>query len=159
MKKILNILTALMLAVFTSSCLDSNLEDLGLLSGCDITGIETHYRYIDENEKIPASGEYKVKQVRTRAYGRTYVTDENDPTKGVCTITYTKSYIPASELENFSESNLIVTVDISTAAIIRPIGDSPKLGVPGDWTEDHDYEVIAADGTKKIWTIVVEDGD
>ena len=50
----------------------------------------------------------------------------------------------------------MVAVTISTAAIIKPIGDAPKLGVPGDWTKDNQYEVTAADGTKKTWTIVVE---
>jgi hypothetical protein len=159
MKKILNFIMVTLVATLSSSCLDSNLEDLGLLSDCDIIGIETHYRYIDENQKIPASGEPKVIQIRTAAFSRTYVTDEDDPTKGVCTIKYTKQRIPASELANFSESNLVVTVDLSTAATIRPLGDSPELGVPGDWTKDWDYEVTAADGTKKTWTIVVEDGD
>lgn len=160
MKKILNFIMVMVLAVCSSSCLDSNLEDLGLLSDCDIIGVETHYRYIDESQIIPASGEPKVIQIRTAAYSRTYVTDEDDPTKGVCTIRYTKQYIPASELPNFSETNLVVTVTLSTAATIRPLGDAPKLGVPGDWSKDtNQYEVTAADGTKKTWTIIVEDGD
>ena len=158
MKKILNLMTALLLAVFTTSCLDSNLEDLGLLSDCEISGIETHYRYIDENSEIPASGEPKVIQIRTAAYSRTYVTDENDPTKGVCTIKYAEVNIPAAQRPYFKESALVVTVTVSTGAIIRPLGDSPKLGTVADWTEDHDYEVIAPDGSRKVWTIVVEPG-
>ena len=50
----------------------------------------------------------------------------------------------------------MVAVTISTAATIKPINGAPKLGVPGDWTKDNQYEVTAADGTKKVWTIVVE---
>lgn len=158
MKKLINMMAALMLAVFSTSCLDSNLEDLGLLSDCEITGVETHYRYIDENSKIPASGEPKVIQIRTAAYDRTYVTDKDDPTKGVCTIKYANSRIPADQLPNFKQSELVMTVTISTGATIRPIGDSPKLGVVADWTVPHDYEVIAADGTVKTWTIIAQPG-
>lgn len=39
MKKIFNIITILLLTVFTTSCLDSNLEDLDTYKGKDIIGI------------------------------------------------------------------------------------------------------------------------
>ena len=71
-------------------------------------------------------------------------------------IRYQTNNIPADERPNFTESKAVVAVTISTAATIKPIGDAPKLGVPGDWTKDNQYEVTAADGTKKVWTIVVE---
>ena len=54
---------------------------------------------------------------------------------------------------------MVVYVTISTAATMKPINGAPELGVPADWTADHQYEVTAADGTKKTWTIVVEAGD
>lgn len=44
---------------------------------------------------------------------------------------------------------------ISTAARIFPIEGSPVLGTPGDWSKENKYEVMAVDGTKKIWTIKV----
>ena len=43
MKKIFNIITILLLTVFTTSCLDSNLEDLDTYKGKDIIGIAGVY--------------------------------------------------------------------------------------------------------------------
>ena len=46
MKKIFNIITILLLTVFTTSCLDSNLEDLDTYKGKDIIGIAgVYHRY------------------------------------------------------------------------------------------------------------------
>ena len=67
------------------------------------------------------------------------------------------STLNAEQTALFTESNVVVAVTISTAATIKPINGAPKLGVPGDWSKDNQYEVTAADGTKKTWTIVVED--
>ncbi len=39
MKKIFNIISILLLTVFTTSCLDSNLEDLDTYKGKDVIGI------------------------------------------------------------------------------------------------------------------------
>ena len=65
--------------------------------------------------------------------------------------------VPTVYLKRIMEFELDeVAVTISTAATIKPINGAPKLGVPGDWTKDNQYEVTAADGTKKVWTIVVE---
>ena len=149
MKKFLNILAALMLAVFSTSCLDSNLEELELYSDCNITSGEAYWRYYG-TEKIPASGELKVHQVRLpRA-----VSADNE--NNIFKIRYTTTSLNAEQAALFTEGNVVVAVTISTAATIKPIGDAPKLGVPGDWTKDNQYEVTAADGTKKTWTIVVE---
>ena len=79
-----------------------------------------------------------------------------DVENGVYTIRYQTNNIPEAERGNFTEAKAVVAVTISTAATIKPINGAPKLGVPGDWTKDNQYEVTAADGTKKVWTIVVE---
>lgn len=140
-----------------TSCLEHGLEELEVYSGCDITRVDCYYRW-KTGEKHEGTESEKVNQVYISAYSRTYVTDETDPTKGVCTIRYSKTNIP-EEYRNIAESEMVVAVTISTAATMKPIGDAPQLGVPADWTDDHDYEVTAADGTKKTWTIVVEAGD
>ena len=36
-----------------------------------------------------------------------------------------------------------------------PLDGSPKLGAPGDWTSERRYSVMAANGTKKTWTVKV----
>lgn len=163
MKKFLNILAAMLLAVVSTSCLKHDLEELDLYSGCDITRVDCEYRWISD-ELHPGTESYKVKQKYVSAYSRTYVTDENDPTRGVCTIRYSRNNIPAeykADCEKLyeNERGMLVTVTVSTAATIKPIGDAPELGIPADWTNDYEYEVTAADGTKKIWKIVVEAGD
>ena len=149
MKKYFYLIAALFVAVLSTSCLESGLEELDEYSGCDITNGNVYWRYYGDG-KIPASGEQQVKQVYLAA-SRT-----QDVENCVYTIRYVTGNIPEAERGNFTESKAVVAVTISTAATIKPIGDAPKLGVPGDWTKDNQYEVTAADGTKKTWTIVVE---
>ena len=149
MKKFFNIIAALLLAVVSTSCLDSGLEELDTYKDCDITSGEIYWRYYS-TDVIPGSGEQQVKQVRlARAVEQNLDTNK-------FYIRYVTSNIPEAERANFTESKAVVAVTITTAATIKPIGDAPKLGVPGDWTKDNQYEVTAADGTKKTWTIVVE---
>ena len=149
MKKYFYLIAALFVAVLSTSCLDSGLEELDEYSGCDITNGNVYWRYYG-TDVIPGSGEQQVKQVYLAA-ART-----QDAENGVYTIRYTTSNIPEAERANFTESKAVVAVTISTAATIKPINGAPKLGVPGDWTKDNQYEVTAADGTKKVWTIIVE---
>ena len=149
MKKLLKIMAALLLAVISTSCLESGLEDLDTYKDCDITSGEIYWRYYG-TDKIPGSGELQVKQVHlARAI------EVNNETNTLY-IRYVTDNIPEAERGNFTESKAVITVTISTAAIIKPIGDAPILGAPGDWSKDNKYEVTAADGSKKTWTIVVE---
>ena len=62
MKKIFNIITILLLTVFTTSCLDSNLEDLDTYKGKDIIGIAGVYHRYYGSQTIPGSGEQQVLQ-------------------------------------------------------------------------------------------------
>ena len=143
----------MLLAVVATSCLEHDLEELEVFDGCDITRIDCAFRW-KTGETHPGSGAEKVNQVYL-AGARSYETDEADPSKGVCTIKYTNNAIPDQYKAN-AETQMVVYVTISTAAIIKPIGDAPQLGIPADWTKDHQYEVTAANGDKKVWTIVVE---
>ncbi|MCM1031383.1 MAG: hypothetical protein NC410_08105 [Oscillibacter sp.] len=149
MKKLLYIMTALLLAVISTSCLKNGLEELDTYEECDITSGEIYWRYYG-TDTIPGSGEVQVKQVRL---ARAISIDEETNT---IYILYTTTAIPEAERGNFTREKAVVAVTISTAAIIEPIGDAPKLGVPGDWSKENKYEVTAANGNKKIWTIVVE---
>lgn len=149
MRKFLHILTAFLLAVMTTSCLEGGLEELDTYKGNDITSGEIYWRYYGDN-KIPGSGEQEVKQVRlARAV-------QADAETNTFYIRYTTTALPASEVSKFTQSNVVIAVTISTAAIIKPLNGSPTLGVPGDWSKPNKYEVTAADGSKKEWTIVVE---
>ena len=80
-------------------------------------------------------------------------TNNIDSEHGVATAVFT---IPAaganSQRPNALKchwSNLVVYVNVSTAARVTPLDGSPKFGVPADWTREHKYSVMAADGTKE----------
>lgn len=149
MKKLLNIMAALLLAVISTSCLNHGLEELDTYDECDITNGEIYWRYYG-TDIIPGSGELQVKQVRL---ARAITIDDETNT---IYIRYVIDNIPEAERDNFTQEKAVVAVSISTAAIIAPIGDAPKLGVPGDWSKANQYEVTAANGDNKVWTIVVE---
>lgn len=153
MKKFLRILTAFFLAVFTTSCLDSNLEDLEEFSGAEITGLNNvYYRYIS-NETNPGSGEPKVLQ--TRIPNGVWSVSNN--TEESASATFVIQF--NSNFEQFkgklSLKELVVVFNISQGAVIKPIDGSATLGVPGDWSGENKYEVTAANGTKKIWTVKI----
>lgn len=57
--------------------------------------------------------------------------------------------------DNVSQNHLWMYMDISTAAKITPLGDSPQLGDPIDLTKEHQYQVTAANGEAKVWKIKV----
>ena len=71
------------------------------------------------------------------------------------TIRYVTDNIPAEKRADF-EKSAVVILTISTAATAKPVGDAPVLGTPGDWTKDNQYDIVAADGTTKRWTIHIE---
>lgn len=155
MKKFLNILAAMMLAVISTSCLEHDLEELDVYSGCDITRVDIYWRYVSD-EVHPGTGENKVVQKYMAAYSRTYDTETCE-----CKIRYTiaQAGMTAEEKAAFTDTKAVVIVTISTAATIKPINGAPELGVPGDWSKPNQYEITAADGTKKVWTITAECGD
>lgn len=157
MKKFLNILAAMLLAVFATSCMEHDLEELDLHSGCDITARDLYWRWISD-EIHPGTGANKVKQVRIPYYSAKSVIDKENAT---CHIEYSVSNANMDDTQKaaFTETKAVVVVTISTAAIIKPIDGAPKLGEPGDWSKPNKYEVTAANGDKKIWTITIADGD
>ena len=59
------------------------------------------------------------------------------------------SNFPAEERPKFTMSNVVVSLNISTAAMIQPIDGAAVLGKPGDWSKPNKYEITAADGSKK----------
>ncbi|MGN0057546.1 MAG: DUF5018-related domain-containing protein [Phocaeicola plebeius] len=149
MKKLINILFTLLLAVVATSCLENGLEELDTYTDCDITSGEIYWRYYG-TDVIPGSGETQVKQVRlARAV-------EQDADNNTFYIRYVTGNLPADQVSAFTTSKVVIAVTISTAAVIKPIDGSPTLGVPGDWSKPNKYEVTAANGDKKVWTIVVE---
>lgn len=134
-----------------TSCLENNLEELKTYTGNEITSIQgVYYRYYS-SDIIEASGESAVKQVSLN------VSDsQKDIEKGFLNFTVSlPTNFPEEEKNDINSSNLVVVLNISTAALIEPVGDAPKLGTPGNWSKPNEYKVIAADGNEKIWTVTM----
>ena len=142
---IISLFTAILSMVCLTGCLTSGIDDPEeVFDGANITGVQgIYYRYIN------ADG--NVQQVRL-AMG----SDINNDEQTVEIVYLLPSNFPQDQVDKFSLKSVVVVLNISTAATIRPIGDSPKLGLPGDWTMPNQYEVTAANGDKKIWTVTLE---
>lgn len=151
MKKILKYIPILLFSIFFSSCLEHGLEDLPTFEEAKITNMRFEYRWINEASEY---SKLELKQLNTNVEIDTIANTVN------CTIT-----VPAVK-DNFTESvrsnvslvNIVGYADISTAAVMKPIGDAPILGTVGDFSKsDIQYEVKAADGTIKIWSLSVSE--
>ena len=149
MKTINNFILLLLLMVSTSSCLKAGLDDLETYDQSEITNIRFEYRWWDETEKRLRVIEMNV--------------DKNIDAKSKeisCTITVPEASnaFTSSVRENVSLNNLTMNVDISTAARIKPIGNSPTLGAPQDFSaKDFIYQVTSASGTSTEWSIKIID--
>lgn len=133
-----------------SSCLTSGLEELPLYEDAEITSVTAvKYRYISD-EKSPSSGEFIVKEVDLSF--EPSINEENGVVKIDVSL---PTNFPQSEIDKVNNSNLLVVINISTAARIFPIEGAPKLGIPGNWEKPNRYKVLAANGTEKQWTIEV----
>ena len=149
MKNYIKIVAVLFLAVCCSSCLEMGLEDLETYEGDEITSIQgVYYRYYT-TDKIEASGEYEVKQISMSVSNSVQNVDAGTWSFNVTTPTN----LPSSEQGKVNADNLVVVVNLSTAAVIEPIGDAPKLGLPGNWSKSNQYKVTAANGKSKTWTL------
>ncbi len=150
------ILSVFILTIF-SSCLRYNLDELPAFSEAKITGISGEYRYLGPQTWV--TGENVV---INKGLGRTSMNIDT------VAMTVTATFrIPdaesnsadtgwnTEERQKVSLSNIVCYFTISTAAKITPIEGAPVLGVPGDWNGAKKYEVKAANGTKKIWTVTV----
>lgn len=146
---------SLLLIVLFSSCLTYGLEELPVYEEADVTNFKFEYRWADKQ------GTSDVLRVKPLNVG---LTIDKEKQEIRCRIT-----VPSVDNQGFTESerakvsldNIAGFSSISTAATIRPIGNAPVLGKPGDFSQsDMKYEVVAADQkTKKVWTLIIESFD
>lgn len=156
--KIYKMIAAVAAALCLTSCLERHLEDLPTYTGKDIESVAgVIYRFYTGNV-IDASGEEEIAQY---VMGSSADVDKDAATVEV-TVTI-PSNLPAEQREKVSLSyqrgdrqGLGLIVNLSAAAIISPLDGAPVLGAPGDWSKPNRYEVMAADGSKKIWTITMK---
>ena len=149
--KILKFIIAMfVMALSCTSCLESNFEELDTYDGNDITAGYAWYRYKGDN-KLNASGEQQVIQKQLQRTGQVI-----DNEAATCALQFkVPTNSSDAEKNGVNINNIVVAVEISTAAVMTPVEGSPKLGVPADWSTPHKYSVKAADGKTKIWTVSV----
>lgn len=137
---------------FFTSCLTAGLEDLPVYTDADVTNFRFEYRW---SEKEGTSDRLRVKPLTVN------LTINKEKQEVICNI-----IVPATDSQGFTDAirsqvslhNIVGFCTISTAATINPIGASPSLGKPADFSQNNmSYEVIAADRTtKKTWKLVIE---
>jgi len=147
MKKIIVFLGMFFCLVSLTSCLKSGLDEMPTYSDTDISNFNFEYRWYNDD-----ANHLEVTLMKTA-----YTIDKENATV-TCSITVPtgKVTLPEEKRTQVSLSNLVGYCDLSAAAIITPIGDSPKLGDIQDFSKTNmQYEVLAADGSKKVWTLII----
>lgn len=136
-----------------TSCLNSNLDDLPEFEENEITGVQrVEYRYVSD-EVSQASGQNIVKYVTLTNKA---TIDKDARHVGIeVTVPAAGASFPDAEHAKCSTKEIAVMVSLSTAARLTPVGDAPKLGVPGDWSKPNKYVVTAANGDTAEWTVEI----
>ena len=145
---IFSLFATLLSVVCLTGCLTHGIDDPDdVYDGADITSLRgVYYRY-----KNVVDGETVVRQV-TLARAASIDSEENT----MAIQCQAQASFPADQLPNLTTSELVVVLNISTAAVIEPLDGAPALGVPGDWSKPNKYQITAANGKKKVWTVTLE---
>ncbi len=152
MNRILSIIFASIVALSLSSCLKKDLEELKVFDGKEITGIkEVQFRY-KADEKMPVSGEQQVKVVSLEVDAKKVVIDKEKGT--IVFDAKVPTNVPASQKGKITNKNLVVVVNLSSAAMVKPLS-GVKFGMPGDWSKPNKFLVTAANGDTQEWTITL----
>ena len=119
----------------------------------DITAVQgVAYHYIVE-EKVGSNIQKIVKHLNLAI--KANLNKENKLITIEATVPASRGSFSDEERAKVSLKNLAVSVSISTAAKIYPIGDASTLGIPADWSKPNKYRVEANNGNSSEWTIEV----
>jgi len=133
-----------------SSCLKKDLPAYPLWNGTIINNVYVEYRY---NSNQLMYGDSVV------AYQKLIVAQVIDSTNNIITVTLTipaaNGTFTADQRARINLTHLWMYFDLSTSASIAATGSTPKPGDVGDLSKSLTYQVTAADGTKRLWTINV----
>ncbi|MDE5677592.1 MAG: hypothetical protein K2G02_02655 [Phocaeicola sp.] len=150
MKALYKLTLLALLAILSTSCLKSGLDELETYNQNDITNIRFEYRWWEESAQRLRVIEMEVTK-----------TIDKEAKEITCSIkvpaannTFTESI-----RNQVSLSTLAVNVDVSTAARVTPVGNAPAMGTfPSDFSaKEFTYNVMAGSGDKVNWTIKITD--
>ena len=167
MKRVYNILIGCLLMFVMNSCLYHNLQDLENSSDKVMTNVDYSYRFLynDTIQKGTANQEIEGGRVCEVIFNKKMeAVEENGKTGFKTTLSHSLNSIqkagPSGSVtkemlyDMFKEqiaqdglTKLWVYVSISDAATISPLDEAPRLGAPGDFSQDRFYRVTAADGS------------
>jgi hypothetical protein len=137
-------------ATLFSSCLKSNLPTFPLDNGDYINNVYLEYRY--------ESGQTYDGQPVV-AYQRLTVNQTIDSANNTISLAVTVPQASGSFSDSIrnlvSQSELWSYFDISTAATMSSVGTTPKPGFSTDFTKPQTYQVTAANGNKRTWTVII----
>ena len=135
-----------------TSCLTHGLEPLDTYDGSDIESFHSvSFRKLGPNT-LP-NGELKVKDYDLKLTEQKIDKESKSASVNVAL----PSNFPTQEIDpnEVKLSELVVRLNISTAATLEPLSDAPALGKPGDWSKPHQYLITAADGSTSRWTVTL----
>ncbi|MGL5318042.1 MAG: DUF5018-related domain-containing protein [Bacteroidales bacterium] len=141
---------ALMVMILTTSCLKMGLDELPAYENAEILSMKFEYRWYNEAVGlgnmvvVPLT----VRNLQINSEAATITLDISVPA--------VSTTLPAEQREKVELNNIVGYCDISTAAVIKPLEGAPTLGIFGDFSKkDLKYEVKAANGAKKVWSVTV----
>lgn len=142
-------ISALLIMTLFSSCLKKDLPNYPLWDGNYITNVYVEYRWADSTNM------YDGKPVV--AFQRLNVTMQIDSVNNVINLSLTIPPANGSftnvQRSNINENHLWISFDVSNSATVAPVGNTPKPGYVTDLTQSQTYQVTAANGQKRTWTI------
>ncbi|TKG92923.1 DUF4361 domain-containing protein [Puteibacter caeruleilacunae] len=163
MKKYINLFKFMLFTfavVGMTSCLENGLDDLPAFEDAEISNIFVEHRY-ENPEKTWTDGSNIVEFQRLGMTKRIVSAEESgaqlDSIVIVPSVPKPSGAFTIEERQKVTLENIVVYVNISTAASIVPLDDAPELGKPGNFTQPRKYRVTAADGKSyRDWVIVIK---
>lgn len=139
----------LIVSFLLSSCY-SGLDDLPAYDNAEITSISFEYRWEDPN-----TGTFSVITLNNKDL---VIKSDVGTIELSIEVPSVSNKFPENIRNQVSLNKLILVSSISNAAIIEPLENSPKMGYWGDFSDKKfKYKVTAANGSEKVWTIVIND--
>lgn len=150
MKKVIFYCVLIVLTLVNTSCLKANLDELETYELNDITNVRFEYRWWDETDKRMRVQELEVEKI---------IDYDKKEISCVILVPETTLTFTSDIREKVSIKELAINVDVSTAARISPIGDSPVMGVfPSDFSaKEFTYAVMSGNGSVANWKIKILD--
>lgn len=149
MKKKIIYLQIVIFSLLFTSCLKSGLDDIPTYSEAEITNFQFEYRWM---EIVNGNNQLKVQTLTTTSV----VNSTKDTISCSVTVPPVSGNFPVAVRDLVTLSNIVGYANISIAATIKPLSGAPILGTIADFSASNlQYEVKAADGTKKVWNLKI----